>query len=48
MLLRHEAYRQLADDRPRIRQLLDQPGVEDIDFDPPRLGSGLFRTPDLG
>jgi hypothetical protein len=47
VLLRHEAYRQLTGNRPGIRQLLDQPGVEDIDFDPPRLG-GLFRAPDLG
>ena len=48
VLLRHEAYRQLAGERPSIRQLLDQPGVEDIDFDPPRLPGGLFRVPDLG
>jgi hypothetical protein len=27
--------------------LLEQPGVEDIDFDPPRLGTGIFRPADL-
>ena len=48
VLLRHEAYRQLAGDRTSIRQLLDQPGVEDIEFDPPPLRGGLFRAPDLG
>ena len=44
VLLRYEAYQQLAGKRPSIRQLLDQPGVEAIDFDPPRFGDGLFRT----
>ena len=47
VLLRHEAYQQLAGERPNIRQLLDQPGMEDIDFDPPRLNGGLFRAADL-
>ena len=44
VLLRYEAYQKLAGKRPSICQLLDQPGVEAIDFDPPRLGNGLFRT----
>ena len=48
VLLRHEAYQQLAGNRTSIRQLLDQPGVEDIEFDPPPLRGGLFRVPDLG
>lgn len=48
VLLRHEAYRQLTGERPSIRQLLDQPDGEDIEFDPPRLSGGLFRAPDLG
>lgn len=47
VLLRHDAYRQLAGGGPTIRDLLDQPGVEDIEFDPPRLGGGLFRPADL-
>ena len=48
VLLRYEAYQQLAGERLSIRQLLDQPGMEAIDFDPPRLGDGLFRTVELG
>lgn len=48
VLLRHETYRRLTKEGPSIRQLLEQPGVEDIDFDPPRLGTGLFRPTDLG
>jgi prevent-host-death family protein len=46
VLLRHDAYRRLAGGGPTIRELLDQPGTEDIDFDPPRLG-GAFRPADL-
>ena len=48
VLLRHDAYQRLAGERPGIRELLAQPGAEDIDFDPPRLGGGLFRPADLG
>jgi len=48
VLLRHETYRRLTKDGPSIRQLLEQPDVEDIDFDPPRFGAGLFRPVDLG
>lgn len=48
VLLRHETYRRLTKEGPSIRQLLEQPGVEDVDFDPPRLGTGLFRPADLG
>jgi len=47
VLLRHDAYRRLMKEGPTIRQLLEQPGVEDIDFDPPRLGTGIFRPADL-
>jgi prevent-host-death family protein len=48
VLLRHETYRRLTKEGPSIRQLLEQPGLEDIDFDPPQLGTGLFRPADLG
>jgi hypothetical protein len=48
VLLRHDAWRHLAGDGPRIRELLAMPGLEDIDFDPPRLGSGIIRPADLG
>ena len=47
VLLRHDAYRQLAGETPSIRQLLDQPGTEEIEFDPPRIGTSPFRVPDL-
>ncbi|MBE0547302.1 MAG: type II toxin-antitoxin system Phd/YefM family antitoxin [Rubrivivax sp.] len=47
VLLRHEAYRRLVGESTSIRQLLDQPEGADFEFDPPRLGGGLFRLPDL-
>ena len=47
VLLRHDLYRRLAGGGPTIRELLDQPGAEDIEFDPPRLGGGIFRPPNL-
>ncbi len=48
VLLRHEAYRRLLGKGLGVRQLLGQADGEDIEFDPPRLGAGTFRTPDLG
>lgn len=47
VLLRHETYKRLARKTPNILELLAMPGGEDIEFDPPRLGGGIFRTPDL-
>ena len=47
VLLRHDAYRRLVGGGPTIRELLDLPGAEDVEFDPPRLGGGLFRPADL-
>jgi prevent-host-death family protein len=47
VLLRYDAYRRLAGRDPSIRELLDQPGVEDIEFDPPRMGGGIFRPADF-
>jgi prevent-host-death family protein len=47
VLLRHDEYRRLAGDGPTIREMLDQPGAEAIEFDPPRLGGGIFRPADL-
>ena len=35
VLLRHDAYRRLTGGGPTIRELLDQSGLEDIEFDPP-------------
>ena len=47
VLLRHDAYRRLTQAGPSILDLLDQPEGADIEFDPPRLGSGIFRVPNL-
>ncbi len=47
VLLRHDAYRRLTAGSPSIRDLLEEPGVENIEFDPPRLGGGLFRPAEL-
>lgn len=46
VLLRHEAYRRLTGRGPSIRELLDMPGTEDIEFDPPRSRS-VWRPIDL-
>ena len=48
VLMRHKDYRRLTGDGPDILELLDQPGMEDVEFDPPRLGSNMLRIPDLG
>jgi len=47
VLLRHEAYRHLVGEGPTIRELLAQSGAEDIEFDPPQLGGGIFRPAPL-
>jgi prevent-host-death family protein len=47
VLLRHDAYRRLTGGGATILDLLAQPGVEDIEFDPPRLGQGIFHPADL-
>ena len=47
VLLRHDAYRRLVGGGPGILDLLAQPGVEDIEFDPPRLGGGIIRPPNF-
>jgi PHD/YefM family antitoxin component YafN of YafNO toxin-antitoxin module len=45
VLLRHDTYRRLLGNAPTIRDLLGQDGADDIELDPPRLGTGLFRLP---
>jgi antitoxin (DNA-binding transcriptional repressor) of toxin-antitoxin stability system len=45
VLMRHDAWRRLAAERSRIRPLLaqdDAPDDAEPEFDPPRLGGGLF------
>ena len=46
VLLTIEAYRKLTNKTPRIADLLAMPGIEDIDFEPPRAGQ-IFRPADL-
>ena len=48
VLLRYEEYTRLTGDAPSIRNLLAQPGGDDVDFDPPKLDFSLFRPADLG
>ena len=49
VLLRHDLWRRLSGGGPTILELLDQPGGDDFDFEfnPPRLGTGIFRPADL-
>jgi antitoxin (DNA-binding transcriptional repressor) of toxin-antitoxin stability system len=47
VLMRHDAWLRISGGEAGIRELLDHPGMDDIDFDPPRLGSGVFRDADL-
>jgi prevent-host-death family protein len=46
VLLTIEAYQSLANNTARIADLLAMPGVEDIGFEPPRMGS-VYRPADL-
>jgi prevent-host-death family protein len=48
VLLRYETYARLGEGEPKIRDLLDYPGAEDVDFEPPRLGGEVLRPADLG
>ena len=47
VLLRHDMYRRMNRREPGILELLDLPGMEEIEFDPPRMGPGVFRPADL-
>jgi prevent-host-death family protein len=46
VLLCHETYQRLTGGGPTIRELLELPGVEQLEFEPARVGQ-LFRTVDL-
>jgi len=37
VLMRHDAYQKLTRSGPSILELLAMPGMEDIEFDPPKL-----------
>ena len=47
VLMRHSAFLRLAGKGRGIRDLLDLPGAENIEFDPPRMGEGIFRPADM-
>jgi len=47
VLLKHDDYRRLAGDEPSIAICWISRVFEDIDFDPPRLGDGIFRPASL-
>jgi hypothetical protein len=46
-LLTIEDYLRLTGRNTSLAEALAQPGT-DFDFDPPRIGSGIFRPADLG
>jgi prevent-host-death family protein len=43
VLLTFDQYQELSGKKKSIVELLSMPGMEDIDFDPPRLGTELVR-----
>jgi len=43
VLLSFEEYQRLTGDRKTLLDWLSMPADEDIDFEPPRLGNGLYR-----
>jgi hypothetical protein len=47
VLLRHDAYKRRTGGGPSVLEMLGQPGTEDIEFDPPLMGGGIFRPADL-
>lgn len=48
VLLSYERYRALVGSRASLRDALAQSGGDEIEFDPPTLGSPGLRVPDLG
>ncbi|UYN97278.1 MAG: type II toxin-antitoxin system Phd/YefM family antitoxin [Enhydrobacter sp.] len=48
VLLTIEEYRRLTGGSMSLVQALAQPGDVDFDFEPPRVGGGLFKPADLG
>jgi hypothetical protein len=47
VLLTVEEYRKISGKRESIAELLAMPGMEDIDFEPPRMRGPLFRPVDF-
>jgi prevent-host-death family protein len=49
VLLTIEEYQRLAGGHTSLPEALAQPGeAADFDFDPPRIGSGIFKPAELG
>jgi prevent-host-death family protein len=47
VLLTFDQYRELSGKKKTIVELLSMPGMPDIEFDPPRLGTELVQPADL-
>jgi prevent-host-death family protein len=47
VLLTIDQYRKLTGNHASIVEMLAMPGVEDIEFEPPRLSDDFYRPPDL-
>lgn len=47
VLLRHEEYRKLTGKGSSIVEMLAMNEGDDIDFEPPKLGQGVFRAAEL-
>jgi prevent-host-death family protein len=47
VLLTIDEYRKLTGNHANIVEMLAMPGVEDIEFEPPRLSDDFYRPPDL-
>jgi hypothetical protein len=47
VLLQYEAYQRLASPPKSLLDAVAMPGSDDIVFDPPRMGAGVFQVPDL-
>ena len=47
VLLQYEAYQRLAGPPKSLLDAVAMPGSDDIVFDPPRMGAGVFQVPDL-
>ena len=47
VLLQYEAYQRLAGPPKSLLDAVAMPGGDDIVFDPPRMGAGVFQVPDL-
>lgn len=47
VLLTFDQYRELSGKKKSIVELLSMPGMEDIEFDPPKLDDDFFRPVDF-